>query len=111
LRRNLFARLNPYDLDFVQRYAEVLNAATPTADGAAGSSLVPKVIRVFLSEAFLGTLAVPNSWPGRSEPLDGKSLTPEVAITMVQRLGGNLTDFFDALYCQAISGTDLRPAA
>jgi HEAT repeat protein len=120
-RRKLFARLHPYNLDFVQRYAEVLSAAIPTAAGAAGSDFVPKAVRIFFSEGFFGMLAMPNAWPRRAEPLDGKGLVPNVAIAMVQRLGGNLTDFFDVLYCQekrySISGepyrkiVDLRPIA
>jgi HEAT repeat protein len=111
-RRKLLARLHPYDLDFVQRYAEVLNAAVPTVAGAAGSDSVPKAIRLFFSEGFFGILDMPNAWPRRAQPLDGKGLVPDVAIAMVQRLGGNLTDFFDLLYCQdkhyGISGEPYR---
>ncbi|MGO9486861.1 MAG: DUF4132 domain-containing protein [Rhodomicrobium sp.] len=100
-RRRLFARAHPYDLDFMQRYAEVLNAACPVLPSdIPGSMAVPKAVRIFLWEAFHGAVESPNTWPQKAVKLGGKGLTPEIAIEMVRRLGGSLADFFELLYTQ-----------
>jgi HEAT repeat protein len=101
-RRRLFAHLNPYDFEVMQRYAEALAAACATPpDAAAGSAAVPLSVRIFLSEAFLGIPESDNTWPRKAKKLDGKGLTIENAVEMVRRLGGATTDLIDAIYVKA----------
>jgi HEAT repeat protein len=120
-RRRLFAHMHPYDFDVVQRYAEALTATCAAApDGAVGTATAPLAVRVFLSEAFLGTPENTNTWPRKATKIDGKGLTVETAMEMVRRLGGTATDLVDAIYVkasgwQAVDGSlyreavDLRP--
>src|SRR5262249_18072849 len=98
-RRELFARAEPYDLDLMQRYGEVVSAAASAAVvTVVGTDAAPKTLRVFFTEAFLGLPDNPNSWPRKAKPLYGKGLTVERALDMARRLGGNLVDFFDVVY-------------
>src|SRR5215468_5922339 len=115
-RWELFARGQPYDLELMQRYAEVVSAvASATTVKTVGTDAAPMAVRVFFTEAFLGLPDVPNSWPRKAKPLDGNGLTVERALDMTRRLGGNLVDFFDVVYGRdgtyGINGDLYRQAA
>jgi len=98
-RWELFARGNPYDLELVQRYAEVVSAVAGASKvKTVGTDATPIAVRVFFTEAFLGLPDAPNSWPRKAKPLDGKGLTVERALDMTRRLGGTVVDFFDVIY-------------
>src|SRR5262245_51823734 len=83
-RWELFARAEPYDLDLMQRYAEVLCAATTSATTikTVGTDAAPRAVRVFFTEAFLGLPDQHNSWPRKATALNGRGLTVERALDM-----------------------------
>jgi Domain of unknown function (DUF4132) len=105
-RREMLARAHPYDVAQVQRYVEVLCAASapmPAATGPAryaaasevGTEKAPRPFRVLMTEACLGLQA--RASPPQSQALE-TGLTLDAALDMVKRLGGDLVDFFDVLY-------------
>jgi hypothetical protein len=117
-RRRMFARAHPYPSDMVQRYTEVLVAASGglRLEDAPGSQAVPKKVRLFFAEVFLGLPDKTNNWPPTAAPLDGKGLTVELAMDMLRRLDGQLIDFFDVLFAKgtgyrAVGGELYRRAA
>jgi hypothetical protein len=99
-RRRLFVRFDPYDIQLVSRYAEVLAASCPNLpDSAAGTDAVPKVPRVFFSEAFAGVPQRQRVYPPQAEPIEGKGLTLAVAVALAEEMGGTTVDLVDLLYC------------
>jgi HEAT repeat protein len=103
-RRRMFARAHPYPCEMMQRYTEVLLAASSNGvrlELAPGSEAVPMKVRLFFLEAFMGLADHPNSWPRTAAPLNGKGLTPEMAADMVHRLDGQLVDLFDVLFAKS----------
>ena len=98
-RRRLLVRQDPFDVELLVRYAEVLAASCDALpDSAVGSAKAPKAIRVFFSEAFFGIRKRPNVYPAEVVPLDGKGLTIANALAVTEALGGTPADFVDALY-------------
>lgn len=122
-RRKLIARGDPFDLEVMHRYAEVLDASCPTLpDQVAGSGAAPRAWRAMFTEALLGLPDTLNTWPRKSSPLNGRGMTTDAALALARRLGGDLIDVLDAIYTKgnqwaAADGalyreaTDLAPLA
>ena len=56
-RRNLFARMQPYDSDLIVRYTELLSVTLPTTpQSLSGSKKTPPKVRLFLTEVFGGVV-------------------------------------------------------
>ena len=98
-RRKLFVLLDPYDVDLICRYVEVLSAACPMLpDYTAGSNKAPKSIRVFFSEAFGGMTKEQGRWPPNAVSITTKGLTLDVAQRVTAALGGTTADLVDLLF-------------
>lgn len=103
-RRVLMARAHPYDVEIMQRYAQVLSALAfgaghPPLRFTLGSPSVPAKARLFFAEAFLGLIAMPNrAGHAVEEPLQGRGLEVEKALQMLHGMGGTRADFLDVLY-------------
>ena len=98
-RRKLFVLLDPYDVELIGRYIEILCAACPTLpDHAVGSNAAPKAVRVFFSEAFGGVAKERGRWPPEPVAIGSKGLTLEVAKKVTAALGGTIADLTDVLF-------------
>lgn len=102
LRRKMLVRMQPYDVALVARYMEVLNAATPhLPDHAVGSEEIPSAVRIFLTEAFYGVPEEANIWPQELPKLQGKGLTVECLLQVVEKLGGSSIDAIEGLFASS----------
>jgi len=97
-RRSLFSRMQPYDIHLVSRYAQVLAAAAPTdTKSLSGSKRLPLVLRLLFTDIFYGVDSRRNNYIGNERNFNSK-VTPEIAFTLVEILGGETVDYFDAIY-------------
>ncbi len=99
-RRNLFARMAPYDVALVSRYTEVLEACAPASPtDLSGSKKMNLALRLFFTESFKGVDKRPNYYGGPDKDKDYKSrVTPEIAIEICEAFDGSAVDYFDAVY-------------
>ena len=99
-RRNLFARMQPYDSDLIVRYTELLSVTLPTTpQSLSGSKKTPPKVRLFLTEVFGGVDKSPNTYGGPNKSKDYNTrVTPQIAFDIIKMLGGEPADYFDAIY-------------
>lgn len=98
-RRAFLARSNPYDVDLCVRYAQVLGAsqATPT-DATTGSKYVTNSIRYYFTEVFSGLEGIKKIGTYTSNKELETNVTVEIALDVIEQLGGTVVDYFDCLY-------------
>ncbi|MET0043754.1 MAG: DUF4132 domain-containing protein, partial [Candidatus Thiodiazotropha sp. 6PLUC3] len=98
-RRQLLAQHAPYDVEFANRYTEVLSASLKDIpDNCAGSSKASRLVRVFFSEVFEGIKKSINTWPAQPEKIRESGLTLATAQDITLSFGGTLVDLVDVLF-------------
>lgn len=98
-RSLVFLDTNPYDCDLLARYASVLAASVKTLpDQVCGSDKSSPVLRVWLSEAFLGVREDLRSYPVRARKTPIKGVTPDKLPDVAKACDAPLCDVFELLF-------------
>ncbi len=100
-RPKIFLDTQPYDVELLSRYAQVLAASCKTVPELMGSEKTPLALRILFSEALLATVGNLNSYPREVRNAPVKGLTPEVLARVCKVLGGSLEDVFELLFWDA----------